>query len=140
MPARFRKKVRRMRGSKTHGWGSKKKHRGGGSQGGKGRSGMMKHKKSWMIANEPQHFGRSGFKMPTEAKTTMAAITLRDLDAIARAEGKKEIDVAGLGFQKVLGTGRLTRPLTVKAKVIVERAKKKIAEAGGTAVETGKGT
>lgn len=136
MPARFRKKVRRLRGSRTHGWGAKKKHRGGGSQAGKGRAGMMKQRKSWMLQHEPHHFGRIGFKIPPEAKRRPTTITLRDLDVLARALGKKELDVGELGFQKVLGTGRLTQPLSVKAKVIVGRAKQKITEAGGTAVET----
>ena len=134
MTARFRKKVRRMRGTHTHGWGAKKKHRGGGSQAGKGRSGMMKHKKSWMVSNEPRHFGKYGFKMPKEAKNVVRAITLRDLDAMAKRLGKKEIDVADYGFDKVLGTGKVTQALTVKADAIVESAVEKITAAGGKAV------
>ncbi|MBU5557832.1 MAG: uL15 family ribosomal protein [Candidatus Aenigmatarchaeota archaeon] len=134
MTARFRKKVRRMRGTHTHGWGAKKKHRGGGSQAGKGRSGMMKHKKSWMITNEPQHYGKHGFKLPLKARTVTRAITLRDLDNIARRLGKSEIDAGELGFDKVLGTGKLTQPLTVKADIIVESAKAKIESAGGKAI------
>ena len=38
MVVRREKRVRKLRGSKTHGWGSKKKHRGGGSRGGRGMS------------------------------------------------------------------------------------------------------
>lgn len=136
MPARFRKKVRRMRGSHTHGWGAKKKHRGGGSQSGKGRSGMMKHKKSWMVMNEPRHFGKYGFKVPAGAKREVRAITLRDLDTLARRLGKTEIDVKEHGFDKVLGTGKLTQPLTVKADNIVESAKSKIEAAGGKIIST----
>ncbi len=135
MPARFHKKVRRMRGTHTHGWGAKKKHRGGGSRSGKGRSGMMKHNKSWMINNEPRHFGRYGFKVPTGAKTVVHAITLRDLDTLARRLGKKEINLAEHGFDKVLGSGNLTQPLVVKADCIVERAKSKIEAAGGQAIQ-----
>ena len=36
------KKVRKFRGSHTHGYGSKKKHRGAGSRGGRGMAGSGK--------------------------------------------------------------------------------------------------
>lgn len=133
MPARFRKKVRKLRGSKTHGWGSKKKHRGGGSQGGKGKSGLMKHKKSWMLKYDPNHFGRVGFKIPHKIK--IKAISLRDIDNLARKINKTEIDLKEFGYQKVLSNGYLTQPLTIKAQKFVEKAKQKIEQAGGKAIE-----
>ena len=37
-----RKKFSRQRGGHTHGWGSKKKHRGSGNRGGKGMGGTGK--------------------------------------------------------------------------------------------------
>ena len=132
MPARFRKKVRRMRGSKTHGWGSKKKHRGGGSRGGRGKSGLMKHKKSWMLKYDPEHFGRGDFKIPSAVKKEIKAINLRDIDRLAA--GKKEIDVTKLGYQKVLATGTLTKPLTIAALSFSKAAKEKIKAAGGQAI------
>ncbi len=138
MVVRFRNKVRRMRGSRTHGWGSKKKHRGGGSKGGKGMSGLMKHKKSWMIKYDPQHFGRVGFKLPQPLamkRQSLKAITLKDLDRLAKRTHVKEIDVSKLGFYKVLSTGKLTEPLTIKAKRFAERAKEKIEEIGGKAIQ-----
>jgi len=135
MVVRFRKKSRKMRGSKTHGWGMKKKHRGAGSQGGRGQAGMMKHKKSWMLANDPHHFGKIGFKVPLEVKSKVNAITLRDLDILAKKLNKTEIDISELGFDKVLSNGKLTQALTIKAKKFVEKAKKKIEEAGGKAIE-----
>jgi len=135
MVVRFRKKVRRMRGSKTHGWGAKKKHRGAGSRGGRGQAGMLKHKKSWMLKYEPNHFGNIGFKIPVEAQKNVKAITLKDLDILAKKLNKTELDVSELGFDKVLSTGKLTQALTIKAKKFVENAKKKIEEAGGKAIE-----
>lgn len=134
MPARFRKKVRTLRGSKTHGWGSKKKHRGGGSQGGKGKSGWMKHKKSYMLKYEPDHFGKVGFTVPNKKETR--AINLRSIDVLAKRINKKEIDLNEFGYQKVLSSGRLTQPLTIKAEIFVERAKQKIEEAGGKAIKS----
>jgi len=135
MVVRFRKKVRRMRGSHTHGWGAKKKHRGAGSRGGRGQAGMLKHKKSWMLKNDPHHFGERGFKIPTEVRNTEKAITIKDVDVLARSLRKTEIDVSEYGYDKVLSNGKLTQPLTIKAKKFVEKAKKKIEEAGGKAIE-----
>lgn len=134
MPTRLRR-CRKFRGSTTHGWGSKKKHRGGGSQGGKGHSGMLKHKKSLMINEDPHHFGSRGFNIPTKVKKEIRAITLRDIDILAKKIGKKEINLSEYGYQKVLSTGRISQPLTVKAEKIVERAKEKINEAGGQSIE-----
>jgi large subunit ribosomal protein L15 len=136
MVVRFRTKASRMRGSKTHGWGMKKKHRGAGSRGGRGRAGLLKYKKSWIIRYEPERLtGKVGFKIPTEVKEEVKAITLKDLDVLARKLNKTEIDVSELGYDKVLSTGKLTRALTIKAKKIVEKAKQRIEKAGGKAIE-----
>jgi large subunit ribosomal protein L15 len=135
MVVRRRKKVRRMRGSKTHGWGSKKKHRGKGSKGGKGQAGLKKHKKSWMIKYEPHHFGKFGFKIPPKVKKEINAITLKDIDILAKNLNKTEIDISEFGYDKVLSTGKLTQPLTIKARKFVEKAKRRIEAAGGKAIE-----
>lgn len=130
MTVRFRKKVTRMRGSKTHGWGGKKKHRGGGSKGGKGYAGLLKHKKSWMLKYEPDHFGKRGFKKPNATKERRI-INLCDIERIAAQRGTNDIDVSALGYDKVLGTGHISMPLKIKAASFSARAKKKIEEAGG---------
>jgi large subunit ribosomal protein L15 len=140
MPARFKSKVRKMRGSKTHGWGAKKKHRGGGSRGGRGASGYKKHKKSLMIKLYPGgYFGKTGFKIPQKVirLTATKAINLKDLDIIARKTGKKEINVAELGYDKVLSTGKLTQALTIEAPSFAAKAKEKITSSGGKFVESG---
>lgn len=131
-----RKKVTRMRGSKTHGWGMKKKHRGAGSRGGRGKAGMWKHKKSWRIRYDPDYLSKTkGFKVPIEVKQNIKTITLKDVDILAKNLNKTEIDVSQLGFDKVLSSGRLTQALTIKANKIVEKAKEKIEKAGGKAIE-----
>ncbi|MEM5778503.1 MAG: uL15m family ribosomal protein [Candidatus Aenigmatarchaeota archaeon] len=132
MVVRFKKKIRKKRGSRTCGYGSHKKHRGGGSRGGRGKAGMLKHKKSWMLKYEPNHFGKKGFKI---LKKEIKAITLRDLDILAKKLNKTEINLSELGFYKVLSTGNLTQALTIKAKKFTENAKKKIEKAGGKAIE-----
>ena len=135
-----RKKTVKKRGSKTHGYGSKKKHRGAGSRGGRGMAGVAKHRKFWIIKNAPGHLGKRGFKTLTQRKVASAgsknrAINLRDIERLAK--GSKEIDLAKLGYDKVLSTGMLKRALTIKAASFSEAAKEKIKKAGGRAVETG---
>ncbi len=133
MVMRFRKKVRRQRGSKLHGWGAKKKHRGKGSKGGHGMAGLLKHKKMWMLANDPEHFGRTGFKVPQRVARASKekAINLRMLDKIAAGS---EINLSELGYGKLLSGGKITKPLAVKVAKFTEEAKRKIEEAGGRIV------
>jgi large subunit ribosomal protein L15 len=135
MVVRRKKRITKLRGSRTQGFGSHKKHRGAGSRGGRGKAGYHKHKKSWIMINEPDYFGKRGFKVPVGAKKQTLAITLKDIDILAKRLKKKEIDVSELGYDKVLSTGKLTQPLTIKAKKFVEKAKKKIEDAGGMVIE-----
>jgi large subunit ribosomal protein L15 len=132
MPATFRTKMSRHRGSKWHGHGGKKKNRGGGSRGGRGMSGMFKHKKSWAI-KYGYVYGKRGFVMPNPAKE-MKTINVEQIDEICRKQGKKEIDVSTLGFGKVLASGKVTQAITVKAAVVTKKAREKIEAAGGKVV------
>ena len=135
MVVRRKKKIRKLRGSKTHKWGGKKKHRGSGSRGGVGKAGRKKFKKSWVVKHEPRYFGKRGFKVPVNAKKQIRSINLRDIDLLANSLNKTEINLSELGFDKVLSTGNLTQPLTIKAKKFVEKAKQKIEQSGGKAIE-----
>ena len=130
-----RKKITKRRGTRTYGCGSHKKKRGGGSRGGRGKAGRFKHKKSWVMRYEPDYYGKVGFKIPPKAKKEIKAITLRDIDVLAKKLNKTEIDLSELGYDKVISTGNLTQPLTIKAKKFVEKAKQKIENAGGKAIE-----
>lgn len=127
-----RKRVTRQRGSKTHGWGSKKKHRGKGSQGGSGRSGW-KHRKLMFIKQglkskkRFKSLGQRGMKKPRRG------INISDL--LKLAEGRKEISLKEVGYEKLLGRGELTKPLTVKAAAFSAKARQKIEKSGGKALE-----
>lgn len=123
------------RGRRTCGHGHHNKNRNAGSRGGRGKAGRFKHKKTWVYTNEPDYIGKKGFKIPVKASIKEKAITLREIDRIAFKMGLKEIDVSELGFDKVLSTGELTAPLTIKAKKFVEKAKRKIEGFGGKAIE-----
>ncbi|NIP41111.1 MAG: 50S ribosomal protein L15 [Candidatus Aenigmarchaeota archaeon] len=124
------KKTEKLRGTRTIGRGTMKKWRGKGHRGGKGYSGSKKHRKSWILRFERQHLGKKGF-IPKTSKS-VKAINLRDLEKIAG--GEKEIVLNEHGFDKVLGSGKITKKLVVKARAFSRIAKEKIEKAGGKAV------
>ena len=138
------RKIRKKRGSRTVGRGSHKKARGSGNRGGTGMAGTHKGKWTWVIKYAPDHFGRRGFDLPPEVKDVYESINVGELDEIAeelvargiakKAKGRIEVDVTRLGAEKVLGTGRVTRALVVRAKRFSSRAVEKITEAGGEAI------
>ena len=135
MVVRRTRKIRKMRGTRNCGKGSHKKNRGAGNRGGRGRCGMLKQRKSWVIRYDPGYFYKEEFKLPVKVQREVKAITLRDIDNVAKKLNKTEIDISELGYDKVLSTGNLTKPLTIKAKKFVERAKQKIESSGGKAIE-----
>ena len=139
MPSR----TRRFRGSRTHGRGQKA-GRGKGKRGGFGNAGLHKHKFKWMLKYDPDHFGRVGFKRPqliTHADTT---INLEEVEAnlgkyllsgdARQVEGKIHVDLGPLGFDKLLGSGRATLPLTLTVQKASIRAVEKMKKAGGVVV------
>ncbi|MDI3474864.1 MAG: large subunit ribosomal protein [Thermococcaceae archaeon] len=141
---RRRKKVRKLRGSHTHGWGCKKKHRGGGSKGGKGMAGTGKRKDqkwTWTIKYAPDRLGKRGFHRPKAVQYVPQTINLSDIDenlqlfldmgVAYEEEGKIVVDTTQLGVDKVLGTGSLSRPLVIKAYYVTPKAEEKIKAAGG---------
>jgi len=128
------KKHRRFRGRRTY-HGCHKKARGGGSRGGRGQAGLHKHKWSYTIKYDPEHFGKTGFKRPQAVLKKIRSINLKHLDKIAREKNLDKINVLELGYEKVLGGGKLSKPLEVEAKFFSKQAVKKLEEAGGKAVK-----
>lgn len=123
-----RAKATRMRGRRTHGYGSQKKHRGAGSRGGRGFGGSFKHKRVELRKKNPGHFRKQKFKslqMKGIAKK-MPAMNLRDLPP------GKEVDLTGY---KILSAGTAPKGIVVKATAFSPRAKEKIEAAGGKAEE-----
>src|SRR3989344_8528221 len=124
MTAKFRKKNRRMRGKTTHGWGTKKKHRGSGSRGGAGWGGAKKGKRTFVYAYEPEHFGKKGFVSLKKKSKTI------NLDELNKINGS-DIDLTSLGYDKLLSRGKISRAITVKVFSSSAKAKEKIEKAGG---------
>lgn len=123
MTLRFRKK-RKGRGAGT-GYGSKKKHRGKGSKGGRGYAGLHKHRWSWVVSKSPEHYGYKGF---VSRRTKEKAINVGGLEALAAGN---EVDLTKLGYGKLLSRGSVRGALTVRVEKFTERAREKVEKAGG---------
>jgi len=122
MPVKFKRKICKKRGTKSCGHGMKKKHRGGGSRGGRGKAGFGKHKFTMMLQQEPDHFGKSGFN-PIR-KNRLPCINVSQLE---KMEDNGRVVFNG----KVLGTGQIKKPLTVVCASVSGTAKEKIESVGG---------
>jgi large subunit ribosomal protein L15 len=146
MSVKKRKKTIRMRGSKTHGGGSMKKRRGAGNRGGRGRAGYGKRacQKMPRAYARGEMIGKCGF-VRQGLKNKIAIVNLNFFEVNAEkllAEKKIEksgdvyiIDSAKLGFDKILGSGKLSLKLRVKAPSISKKAEEKIKTAGGEIVK-----
>jgi large subunit ribosomal protein L15 len=138
------RKIRKMRGSRTVGGGSSKKRRGAGHRGGRGNAGLHKSKWTWTVKYDPKHFGKYGFKRPPKSILKFAPVNLDYLDekseelvkqGLAQSKnGAIEIDITDLGYNKVLGKGRVNRPLIIKSPKFSSSAIQKIEEAGGEVI------
>jgi large subunit ribosomal protein L15 len=138
------RKINKMRGSRTIGGGCSKKRRGAGHRGGRGKAGGHKHMWTWVVKFDPDRFGKSGFKRPQKTINKFKTVNLDYLDdnaeklvqqELAEKKGKKIIiDVTKLGYDKVLGNGKVTKPLTIKALLFSKSAVAKIEDNGGEAV------
>jgi|SRR5579885_3144717 large subunit ribosomal protein L15 len=131
MPTRLRK-VRRMRGSRTHGYGQIGQHRQSGQRGGHGNAGLHKHKWTYTVKYEPEHFGRDPFKPPNQSKPSRW-INVGMLDQIS--SGKRKLNLTELGYKKLLGSGNVSLPYEIIVESYTERAKAKVEKAGGKILE-----
>jgi large subunit ribosomal protein L15 len=135
MPHRLRKS-RKYRGSRTCGYGKVGQHRDQGAKPNR-KAGRHKHKWSYVIRYEPDYFGKRGFTSPRSLRRRVKTINAGELDEIAeklsveKEKGKSYIDLENLGYTKLLGSGKITKPLTVKVAVCSESASQKIKDAGG---------
>lgn len=139
MATRLRK-TRKLRGSRTHGWGQVAQHRASGHKGGLGVSGQLKHHFSSMLKYNPDHFGHEPPRPPRPSITKKWA-SVRDLgDLYARLgreeNGKKIIDLAANGYEKLLGGGSVGTAYTVKVDLFTASAETKVKEAGGEVLTT----
>jgi large subunit ribosomal protein L15 len=135
MPHRLRK-VRKNRGSRTQGWGRVGQHRRTGS---KGRRNAGRHKALWsyVIKYDPDYYSKVGFTSPKSLKKEVKIINVGTLNGIAaklsteKQEDKTVVDLAALGYKKLLGTGKVTKPLVIRVASCSKSAAEKVKNAGG---------
>ena len=141
MPHKDRK-VRKQRGSRTHGYGQIGQHRsGGGGRGGHGKAGYDKHKWTYVLKYDPTYWKKKGFVSTRTLGKKVSIINVGKLDDLVdkldsekkleRKEKKIFLDLESLGYDKLLGTGEISKPLLVKVASYSEAASRKLEEAGG---------
>jgi len=134
MPHKLRK-TRKMRGSRTHGYGQIGQHREGGIRG-RRKADRARRGGTYVLALEPSRF-RKGFTSPRSVGQKANVINVGELEELAsrldlkREKGKLLLDLDKLGYTKLLGMGKITKPFSVKVASFSENAAKKIEEAGG---------
>jgi large subunit ribosomal protein L15 len=133
MPHKLRK-LRKMRGSRTHGYGRVGQHRDAGSKGHR-KVGRHKHLWSYVTTYEPDYFGKHGFTSPQSLKRKENIINISKLGELSQKfseeKGTTHVDLTSLGFTKLLGTGNITKPLIVNVASCSKTAAEKIKKAGG---------
>jgi large subunit ribosomal protein L15 len=136
------RKVRKQRGSRTHGYGQVGQHRsGGGGRGGHGKAGYDKHKWTYVLKYDPTYWEKKGFVSTRTLGKKLSIINVGKLDDLVdkldsekkleRKEKKIFLDLESLGYDKLLGTGEVSKPMLVKVASYSEAASRKLEEAGG---------
>jgi len=151
MPRKL-KKSRKLRGSRTFGYGRQGQHRKT-SQKGERKPGRHKGGWSYVLRYEPDYWGKKGFRSIQSLQRKINVINVGNLgmltekletqNQLERKDGKILLDLDKLGYTKLLGTGSVAEPILVKISAHSASAAKKIEEAGGQilaeSVETVKG-
>ena len=140
-----RDKRSRIRGRRTIGFGSRKKHRGSGTRGGVGMAGTGKkagQKRTLLLKYFPNYLGKKGFNSLTKIKGGRKVINLNDIKLRIKQfekEGMVKHTAEGMELDlsdyKILGDGELEGKIIIKAQGFSEKAKEKIISKGGKALE-----
>ncbi len=140
MVRRFKKRSRKERAHRSHGYGAGKKHRGKGNKGGKGFA-WDKHLWVYTLKYKPGHFGKHGFSSPWQKADRIVTINVGLIDATAETlvsrkfaeekAGAYSIDLGKLSIDKLLGSGKVGKKLFLTCKYATEQAIRKIEAAGG---------
>ena len=151
MTRKYPKRIRKMRGTRTQGYGRVGQHRKAGQRAGKGKTtGWKKSKKSYYLKQkelgfpDPDwDFGKKGFKRPQDIRRIYRVNTLniKDLDLtiedltlknIATKTGTTySINMKDLNIQKILGRGEVNNKINITVDKASKRAIEKIESAGG---------
>ncbi len=161
MFAKKKSKVKKMRGTSSHGWGHKKKHRGAGHRGGKGLSGTGARgdaQKPGVLAGGKEilqkiaaqrgvklssikrigskYFGKRGFTSIHKKNSNVLSLSFIENNYEKLVEDKKIVkdtfDTTKFGYDKVLGRTKISKKLSIICHEISESAKAQVEAAGGT--------
>jgi len=138
-----KRKVRKYRGSQTHGGGSKKKRRGAGNRGGRGMAGSGKRadqkKPTILKLYGNTYFGKSGFISKIRKKINVISIqTIENKiynwlkDGTLKKEGNAiKIDLKSMGYNKLLSKGKVKNKFYIEVEYASKKAIEKIEKSGG---------
>lgn len=160
MTMKFNRRVNKLRGKRTHGYGRQQGRRKTGRKHGHGLTAdWQKGMKSYMIKQKtlgyptkkygkkvkrsPWLFGKFGFKRPQTMQRIYKKniINIGSLDAkldswveqeLAQKSGDNyTVDLDKLNIQKILAKGSITKKVQVRVRSISEYAKEEIEKVGG---------
>jgi|TARA_B100000902_G_scaffold59612_2_gene66655 large subunit ribosomal protein L15 len=116
--------------SRYHGRG-KKAGRGAGLRGGRGNAGINKHRLMTRIKYMPGHWGMHGFNRHPTLRKVNVSINLHQVCQMAEGDS---IDLGELGYDKLLGSGRIEKALKITVASASSRAIEKVQAAGGSVI------
>lgn len=106
-------------------------------------AGSHKHRYTWIIRYEPDYFGKKGF-VPLKRRSGKT-INLRQLanlaeqistsDKSSSAGATPVVNLVDMGFGRLIGGGRVERPLIVVAEKWSKSSEEKIVKAGGKIIK-----
>ena len=135
--ARLGKRNRKFFGTRNHGKGNAKNRRGKGGKGGWGRAGMHKQRFSYITVYERDWMANGGHMGFHNARPiTYKTLNVYEIEQLAqkgkmeKREGKYYFEFEG----KILGAGKISVPVTVKAMAFSAGAIEKIKKAGGAVI------
>ena len=152
------RRVRKMRGTRTHGYGRVGQHRKTGQRAGRGKTTQWKKsKKSYYLKQKELGFpdpdwdmGKKGFKRPQDITRIYQVNTLniKDLDnktknklylqkklvltnKASKSGTTYSINMSDINIQKILGRGEINKKINITVKKASKKAVEKVEAAGG---------
>jgi len=116
--------------SRYHGRG-KKAGRGAGMRGGRGNAGINKHRLMTRLKYMPGHWGMHGFNRHPSLRKVNVSINLIQVSQMAEGDS---INLGEMGYDKLLGSGRIDRALEITVAAASARAIEKVEAAGGSVI------
>lgn len=143
---KYPKKIRKMRGTRTCGYGRVGQHRKTGQRAGRGKTTQWKKSKRSLYLKQKELgfpdpdwiMGKKGFKRPQDMVrlSKVNAINVKDLDYRIENIAKKSVDsyninLNDINIQKLLGRGQINKKINLSVNKASKRAIEKIEAAGG---------